>query len=180
MTALGLPDFGPVQANVAWNDAARHDPRACTPSRGTSWSRVASGRAYAAWVDLRGGPAFGATYAVDAGARRRGLRPRGVGNGYQTLADATTYTYLVNDHWRPDASYVAVDLADPALAIAWPMPLDERVDVREGPDRARRWRTSTPSPPRRPLVLGAGRPARPGAAGGLPGRRWASTWASST
>ncbi|MEI2714277.1 MAG: hypothetical protein V9G04_13540 [Nocardioides sp.] len=39
MVALGLPDFGPVQNNVSFNAAPRRDPRASTPSRGTSSSR---------------------------------------------------------------------------------------------------------------------------------------------
>ncbi len=39
--------------------------------------------------------------------------PRGVANGYQTQADDTTYTYLVNAHWRADASYTAVNPRTP-------------------------------------------------------------------
>ena len=27
--------------------------------------------------------------------------PRGVGNAFQALDPATTYSYLVNDHWSP-------------------------------------------------------------------------------
>ena len=39
--------------------------------------------------------------------------PRGVANGYQTQSDDTTYTYLVNAHWRADASYTAVNPRTP-------------------------------------------------------------------
>ena len=43
--------------------------------------------------------------------------PRGVANGYQALEADTGYSYLVNDHWSPEAraSYTYVNLADPAL-----------------------------------------------------------------
>ena len=53
--------------------------------------------------------------------------PRGVGNSYQTLEDATAYTYLVNEHWRPGVTYPALDLDDPTVAIEWPIPLAEAI-----------------------------------------------------
>ena len=37
--------------------------------------------------------------------------PRGVANGYQTLEENITYTYLVNDHWSPKHS-ISVSLFD--------------------------------------------------------------------
>ena len=51
------------------------------------------------------------------------LVPRGVANSYQALEDHTVYTYLVNDHWSPEArsQYTYVNLFDPALGIAWPI-----------------------------------------------------------
>ena len=41
--------------------------------------------------------------------------------------EPTAYTYLVNDHWSPDAQYSFVNLADPTLGIDWPIPLDQCV-----------------------------------------------------
>ena len=41
------------------------------------------------------------------------------------LEDGTTYSYLVNDHWRPGLAYPALNLADPTVAIPWPIPLAE-------------------------------------------------------
>ena len=105
MTALGLPDFGPVQANIAHN-AARGTTRGLHAEPWDKLVTVASGAAYGAWVDLRAGDGFGTTFAVDLVPGVAVFVPRGVGNGYQTLTDATSYTYLVNDHWRPDAAYV--------------------------------------------------------------------------
>jgi dTDP-4-dehydrorhamnose 3,5-epimerase len=125
MTALGLPDFGPVQANIAHN-GGRGTTRGLHAEPWDKLVTVASGAAYGAWVDLREGATFGTTYAVGLEPGVGVFVPRGVGNGYQTLVDDTAYTYLVNDHWRPDLAYLAVDVADPALAIAWPVPPAER------------------------------------------------------
>jgi dTDP-4-dehydrorhamnose 3,5-epimerase/reductase len=153
MSALGLPDFGPVQANVAWN-ATRGTTRGMHAEPWDKLVAVVSGSAYGAWVDLRAGDTFGTTYAVDLEPGTAVFVPRGVGNGYQTTRDETAYTYLVNDHWRPDADYVTVDHTDPALAIDWPLPPSERVVSdrdRVAPPLAR----ATPVPVRTPLVLGA-------------------------
>ena len=153
MTALGLPDFGPVQANVAWN-ARRGTTRGLHAEPWDKLVTVVSGSAYGAWVDLRAGDTFGTTYAVALEPGLAVFVPRGVGNGYQTTADATAYSYLVNDHWRADAHYVAVDHADPSLAIAWPIPPAERI-VSERDRTAPPLADVNPVPVRTPLVIGA-------------------------
>jgi dTDP-4-dehydrorhamnose 3,5-epimerase len=33
----------------------------------------------------------------------------------------------VNEHWSPDAKYTFVNLFDPELAIAWPIPKDQAI-----------------------------------------------------
>ena len=53
--------------------------------------------------------------------------PRGVANGYQTLEPNVTYTYLVNEHWSPEAKYTFVNLFDPSLGIKWPIPKDQAI-----------------------------------------------------
>jgi dTDP-4-dehydrorhamnose 3,5-epimerase len=158
MTALGLPDFGPVQANVAWN-AARGTTRGMHAEPWDKLVTVTSGAAHGAWVDLRAGDTFGATYQVGLEPGVAVFVPRGVGNGYQTTADATAYSYLVNDHWRLDVTYVAVDHADPALAIDWPLPPEGRVLSDRDRD-APRLADVDRVPVRRPLVLGAGQVGR--------------------
>ena len=153
MTALGLPDFGPVQANFALSEK-RGTLRGMHAEPWDKLVTLATGRAYAAWVDLRPGPSFGATHAALLEPGMAVFIPRGVANGYQTQTDGTTYTYLVNAHWQADASYAAVDPQDPALGILWPLPVDESL-------MSERDRTSPPLadvqpfPLRRPLVLGA-------------------------
>jgi len=169
MTALGLPDFGPVQANVAWN-AARGTTRGIHAEPWDKLVTVVSGRAYGAWVDLREGDGFGTSYVAPLEPGVALFVPRGVGNGYQTLADETAYSYLVNDHWQPDHHYVAVDHTDPVLGIAWPLPLAERV-LSERDRTAPPLAEVTPFPVRRPLVLGAGGQVGAALVTALPGAR---------
>ena len=124
MTALGLPDFGPVQQNDSYN-GSRGVTRGVHAEPWDKFVSIATGLAYGAWVDLREGPSFGTTYTHELGPDTAVFVPRGVGNAYQVLEDATLYSYLVNAHWRPDAGYTEVNPADPALAIDWPIPLDD-------------------------------------------------------
>ncbi|MEP6817066.1 MAG: sugar nucleotide-binding protein [Marmoricola sp.] len=124
MTALGLPDFAPVQHNVSFN-GRRGVTRGIHAEPWDKFVSVASGRAFGAWVDLREGPSFGTTYTHELGPDTAVFVPRGVGNAYQVLEDATAYSYLVNRHWRPDAGYIELNLADPTVAIAWPIPVDD-------------------------------------------------------
>src|SRR5262249_44177863 len=131
---------------------------------------LTSGRAYTAWVDLRAGRGFGATYALELEPGTAVFVPRGVANGYQTLADDTTYSYLVNDYWRPDLDYVTLDHADRAPALAWPWPHSERVP----PERARPappLAAVEPLPVRTPLVIGAGGQLGSALVAALPGAR---------
>ena len=98
MTALGLPDFGPVQNNVSHNAQAG----VTRGMHAEPWDKlvsVATGRILGAWVDLRDGNSFGNVVTVEMGPETAVFVPRGVANGYQALEDGTTYTYLVNDHW---------------------------------------------------------------------------------
>ncbi len=126
MVAAGLPDFGPVQNNVSFNT-----DRGVTRGFHTEpWDKLvslATGRIFGAWVDMREGPTFGATFTLEMGTDVAVFVPRGVGNSYQTLEDATAYTYLVNAHWREGIRYPAADLGDPAIGIDWPIPLSEAV-----------------------------------------------------
>ena len=150
---LGLPDLGPVQANVAWS-RARGTTRGMHAEPWDKLVAVTSGAAHGAWVDLRAGERFGTTYSLGLGPGVAVFVPRGVANGYQTTADATTYSYLVNDHWSPQADYVVVDHADPVLAIPWPVPAAERI-VSERDRSAPPLADVAPVPDRVALVIGA-------------------------
>jgi dTDP-4-dehydrorhamnose 3,5-epimerase len=150
---LGLPDFGPVQNNISFNDAVG-TTRGIHAEPWDKYVSVATGRIFGAWVDLRDGPTFGAVFTAEIDPSRAIFVPRGVGNAYQTLEPDTAYTYLVNDHWSPEAQYTFLNLADETVAIPWPIPLAS-VEV-SAKDRAHpRLGDVTPMAPRRTLVLGA-------------------------
>lgn len=153
MVTVGLPDFGPVQNNVSFND----DVGTTRGIHAEPWDKfvsVATGRIFGAWVDLRAGATFGTSFTIELDPSRAVFVPRGVGNAFQTLEPNTAYTYLVNDHYSPEAAYVSVSLADPHLGIDWPISLD-RAEL-SPKDRANPLLAEVdPLPPRRILVLGA-------------------------
>ena len=115
---------------------------------------VATGRIFGAWVDLREGPTFGEVFTTELDPSRAIFVPRGVGNAYQTLEPDTAYTYLVNAHWSPDASYTFLNLADETAKIAWPIPLAD-VEISAKDLAHPRLADVTPLPPRKTLVIGA-------------------------
>jgi dTDP-4-dehydrorhamnose 3,5-epimerase len=154
MVAAGLPDFGPVQNNVSFNDTAG-TTRGIHAEPWDKFVSVAAGRIFGAWVDLRAGPTFGAAFTTELDPSRAVFVPRGVGNAFQTLEPNTAYIYLVNDHYSPDADYTSMNLADETVAINWPIPL-ERAELSEKDRTHPRLAEVTPIPPRKTLVLGAG------------------------
>ena len=155
LVSLGLPDFGPVQNNVSFNTSAG----ATRGIHAEPWDKyvsVTSGRIFGAWVDLRPGPGFGRAVSLELGPKTAVFVPRGVGNAFQTLEDATAYSYLVNDHWSAAAkdSYTFLNLADETVAVAWPIPLAD-AELSDA-DRAHpRLAEVRPMPPRPTLVVGA-------------------------
>lgn len=126
MEALGLPTFTVVQNNFSFN-------KEIGVTRGLHaepWEKfisVANGRVFGAWVDLRKGDSFGQTLTLEINPGKAVFVPRGVANGYQTLEANITYTYLVNAHWSPAATYTFVNLFDPDLGIQWPITKDKAV-----------------------------------------------------
>lgn len=124
MTDLGLPDFSPVQNNISFNKAVGVT-RGVHAEPWDKYISVANGKVFAALVDLRPGETFGVIETIEITPEKAIFVPKGVGNSFQTLEPDTVYTYLVNAHWSPEAEYTFVNLADPELAIQWPIPLDQ-------------------------------------------------------
>ena len=126
MEALGLPAFEVVQNDFSFNDK-RGATRGLHAEPWEKFVSVANGSVFGAWVDLRKGPSFGTTFSIEINPGVAVFVPRGVANGYQTLEDNVTYTYLVNAHWSPEAKYTFINLFDPEVGIEWPIDQTEAV-----------------------------------------------------
>lgn len=154
MTAIGLPDFGPVQNNVSFNEKAGVT-RGLHAEPWDKFVTIGDGRVFGAWCDIRqDSPTYGQTFSVELDATKGIFVPRGVANGFQTLEDNTVYMYLVNDHWSANAQYSNVSVFDKSLDIQWPISLDQAElsdKDRNHPNLA----DATPIKPKKTLVTGA-------------------------
>lgn len=154
MTALGLPDFGPVQNNFSYNDN-RGVARGIHAEPWDKYVSLGSGRIFGFWVDIREDSAtYGEHFTVEMDPSKAIFVPRGVANGYQTLEDNTVYSYLVNDHWSPDAQYSFVSMFDESIGIDWPIPLEE-CEVSDKDKNHPTLAEATPITPKKVLITGA-------------------------
>lgn len=154
MTALSLPDFGPVQNNVSFNDKAGVT-RGLHAEPWDKFVSIGAGRVFGAWCDLRqGSETYGKSFSVELDPSKAIFVPRGVANGFQTLEDNTVYMYLVNDHWSPEGQYSFVNLADETLAIDWPIALDT-AELSDKDKAHPRLADATAIPPKKVLITGA-------------------------
>ncbi len=133
LEALGLPHFETVQNNFSFN-AESGVSRGLHAEPWEKYISLANGRVFGAWVDLRAGNNFGRVFSLEITPDVAVFVPRGVANGYQTLEENVTYTYLVNDHWSADANYASVNMFDPELDIDWPVA--QNLAIVSGKDRA--------------------------------------------
>ena len=120
--------FIPVQHSISYN-------REVGVTRGfhaEPWEKyigVIVGKIFAVFVDLRRGDNFGKKIEIVIDETKAVFIPKGVANSFQTLEENTYYSYLVNDFWSQDKNsrYKFVNLADPTLAVKWPIPLRKAV-----------------------------------------------------
>jgi len=155
MTTLGVPDLRVVQNNISFNEQ-RGVTRGIHAEPWDKFISIACGSVFGAWVDLRAGSqTFGRVFTCTLDPSKAIFVPRGVGNSFQALEDGTAYTYLVNAHWSAELkkTYTFVNLADPALGIQWPIPLD-RCELSEADLRHPMLADVVPMAPRRTLVTG--------------------------
>lgn len=156
--SLGLKDFCPVQNNISFN-ATAGVTRGLHAEPWDKYISLASGTGFGAWCDLREGSAtFGQVVTRELHPDIAVFVPRGVANSFQALTQSV-YTYLVNAHWSPDAEYVQVNPADPALGIEWPIPLDEAI-LSEKDQKNPFLAQVSPVPALKTLVLGSGQLAQ--------------------
>ena len=155
MVAAGIPDNRWVQNNVSFNET-RGATRGIHAEPWDKFVSVATGSVFGAWVDLReGSEAYGRVFTCTIDPSKAVYVPRGVGNSYQALEDGTAYTYLVDAHWSLEQkkSYTFVNLADPELAVPWPIPLDQ-CEISEADRNHPMLGDVVPMAPRRTLVTG--------------------------
>ena len=126
MEALGLPEFTIVQNNFSYN-VERGVTRGLHAEPWDKFISVANGSVFGGWVDLRKGDSYGQTFSIEINPGTAVFVPRGVANGYQTLEENVTYTYLVNEHWSPDAKYTFVNAFDPEIGLEWPFSKEQAI-----------------------------------------------------
>lgn len=129
LVAAGMPEaFDVVQNSLSYNQQAGVT-RGFHAEPWDKYISVVTGEVFAAYVDLRDGPTFGKVETVQIDANTTVFLPQGVANSFQTLEPDTFYLYSVNQHWSADNydAYCFVNLADPTLAVNWPIQLDEAI-----------------------------------------------------
>jgi dTDP-4-dehydrorhamnose 3,5-epimerase len=129
LVAAGFPEnFSPVQQSVSYNKQVGVT-RGIHAEPWDKYCSVIKGKVYGVYVDLRAGSNFGKKVGITIDPDKAVFVPMGVANSFQTLEEETYYSYLVNAHWSATdtAKYKFVNLADPALAIDWPIPLSQAI-----------------------------------------------------
>lgn len=129
LVAAGLPaDFTVVQTNVSYNKE-KAVARGLHAEPWDKYISVVKGRAFVAYVDLRAGENFGKVVTLEVDNSKAVFVPKSVANSYQTMEEDTYYIYSVNAHWSQELydRYVSINMADPALAIKWPVSIDQAV-----------------------------------------------------
>ena len=91
--------------------------------------RVCRGRILDVVVDLRrSSPTFGQHCAVELSSDNghQLFVPRGMAHGFAVLSDEVLFLYKFDNYYCPSAERT-IALDDPALAISWPLPEEERL-----------------------------------------------------
>ena len=119
----GLPDLGPWQ-QVNLTESRAGALRGLHGEAMHKLVAIAAGEAFGAYLDARAdSPSYGEVVTVRLTPGRQVLVPQGVCNGFQSITD-TQYVYCFDAEWVPGMAGTAVNPLDPALGIAWPLPVD--------------------------------------------------------
>ena len=117
-------DFSPIQANlsVSQKGTLRGVHFADVPPGQAKYVMCPTGAIQDYVVDIRvGSPTFGTWYAVTITAKDRNAILLDVGRGHDFVAleEVTTVSYLVTDHYKPEAEH-AINPQDPDLGLEFP------------------------------------------------------------
>jgi dTDP-4-dehydrorhamnose 3,5-epimerase len=129
LVAAGMPEsFNVVQNSLSYNKQ-RGVTRGLHAEPWDKYITVVTGKVFVAYVDLRKGASFGKVVTSEITPKTAVFLPQGVANSFQTIEPDTYYLYSVNEHWSAEnyEQYCFVNLGDPAIAIQWPIPLDEAI-----------------------------------------------------
>jgi dTDP-4-dehydrorhamnose 3,5-epimerase len=121
----GLPSLGPwLQVNIT--ESKRGAIRGLHGEDMFKLVAIVAGEAFGAYVDTRpGSPTQGVVLTTRLVKGTQVLVPQGVCNGFQSVSRGTTqYLYTFDHEWSPGMAGSAVHPLDPALGIAWPVPVD--------------------------------------------------------
>jgi dTDP-4-dehydrorhamnose 3,5-epimerase len=122
-------DFSPIQANLSMSQKGtlRGVHFADVPPGQAKYVMCPTGAIQDYVVDIRvGSPTFGSWEAVTITAQDRNaiLLDVGLGHAFVALEEGTTVTYLVTDHYKPQAEH-AINPQDPDLGLEFPFSGDE-------------------------------------------------------
>jgi dTDP-4-dehydrorhamnose 3,5-epimerase len=129
LVAAGMPEsFTVVQNSLSYNKVTGVT-RGFHAEPWDKYISVVTGKAFAAYVDLRKGDTFGRVVTVEINPNTAIFLPQGVANSFQTLEPDTYYHYSVNAHWSADNydRYCFVNLADERVGVQWPIVLDKAI-----------------------------------------------------
>jgi len=121
----GLPSLGPwLQVNIT--ETRQGALRGLHGEQMFKLVAVVEGEAFGAYLDARAdSPSRGKIVTVRLTKGTQVLVPKGVCNGFQSVSPGVTqYLYCFDQEWRAGMADVSVNPIDPALAIAWPLPID--------------------------------------------------------
>ena len=163
MTALGLPDFGPVQNNISFN-AKKGVTRGIHAEPWDKYISIATGAVFGAWVDLRPGESFG--QVCDLRAAWRGQQLPGARGRHRVHVPRQRVLKPRAEedvHLRePRGPGPAHRLADPTGGVraqrGRPAPHDAQGRQAHGPAPHDGHRLQRPARPRHPRLRGGARP----------------------
>ena len=121
----GLPSLGPwLQINIT--ESRQGALRGLHGEQMFKLVAIVEGEAFGGYLDARpDSPSLGKAVTVPLVKGTQVLVPNGVCNGFQSVSPGTTqYLYCFDQEWRPGMAGVSANPLDPALAIAWPLPVD--------------------------------------------------------